>query len=143
MTNETYPVLMQWTGQLEYVKIMEIRNENCGRRSGRLSEPFASRMGWFDYDRLLRKGKAESQGFTIYTFDFWNSNGTAEIAKYERLYRMKADRFRFGTELQENAYRERLGLPESGNLRKLDIEKAFKMAAKRVHPDVGGTDYSC
>jgi len=140
MTDETYPVLKQLTGHLEYVKIIKIRNEKFGNRSGLLSEPFASRMGWFDYDRLLGKGKAEGQGFTIYTFDFWNSNGAAEIAKYERLYGRKADRFRFGTDLQEKAYRERLGLPESGNLRKLDVEKAYKMAAKRIHLDVGGTD---
>ena len=140
MTDERFPILKQWTGELDYVKIAEIRNENYGGRSGRLVEPFASRMGWFDYDRLLRKGRAEGQGFTIYTLEFWNSNGKAEIEKYKKLHGRKADRFRFANNPHETAYRQRLGLPEFGNLRKSDIEQAFKKAAKRIHPDVGGSD---
>jgi hypothetical protein len=67
---DEYPVLTQLRGALNYAKIAEIRNDKYAR-AARLAEPFGSRMGWFNYSDLLKRGRAESQGFTVYTRDFW------------------------------------------------------------------------
>ena len=41
---------------------------------------------------------------------------------------------------KEDEYRRLLKLPTAGALLKSEIEQAFKMAAKRSHPDLGGSN---
>jgi len=137
MTDEEYPVLTQFRGSLDYAKIAEVRNDKYGR-SGRLAEPFGSRMGWFSYDDLLKHGRAESQGFCVYTANFWKSNRDAEIERYMKQWFPKGP-FQSATDSKEAEYRRLLALPSASALLKSEIEQAFKIAARRAHPDAGGS----
>lgn len=138
MTDEDYPVLTQFRGTLDYAKIAEIRNGKHGR-DARLAEPFGSRMGWFSYDNLEKRGRAESQGFTVYTTDFWKSNRDSEIARYMKQWFPKGP-FQAVTDTREAEHRSLLALPDTGALLKSEIEQAFKLLARRAHPDAGGSN---
>jgi hypothetical protein len=81
MHEEEYPVLTQFRGKLDYAKIAQVREDKWGR-SAVLAEPFGSQMGWFSYADLLQKGRAESQGYTVYTQHFWKSNRDKELTRY-------------------------------------------------------------
>jgi hypothetical protein len=135
-TNEEYPVLRQFRGTLDYAKIAQIRDDKHGR-AAQLAEPFGSKMGWFNYDDLLKRGRAESQGFTVYTPEFWKANRNAEIERYMKRWFPKGP---FHSAPNEAEYRRLLALPDSGALLKSEIEQAYKVAAKRSHPDAGGSN---
>jgi hypothetical protein len=139
LTDEEYPVLTQFRASLDYAKIAEVRNDKHGR-SGRLAEPFGSRMGWFSYDDLLKKGRAESQGITVYTANYWKSNRDAEIERCVKEWYPKKGLFQSATDSKEAEHRRLLALPSAGPLLKSEILQAFKIAARRVHPDAGGSD---
>jgi hypothetical protein len=97
-------------------------------------------MGAFDFDALLQKGRAESQGYTIYTSEFWNSNRDSEIRKYRKALSRKSPFFEAPAETNEVEYRRLLGLPSDGALLVSEIEAAFRIRAKDVHPDAGGSE---
>jgi hypothetical protein len=97
-------------------------------------------MGWFVYDDLLKRGKAESQGFTVYTPDFWKANRNTEIERCMKQWFSKRDLFAAVTDTKEVEHRRMLGLPENGAVLKSEIEQAYRVAARRAHPDVGGSD---
>jgi hypothetical protein len=107
-----------------------------------LAEPFGSRMGWFSYDDLRKKGRAESQGFTVYTTEFWKANRDAEIERYMKQWMPKEPKglFQTAADSKEAEYRRLLELPSAGVLLKSEIEQAFKIAARRTHPDAGGSN---
>ncbi len=97
-------------------------------------------MGWFAYDGLLKQGKAESQGFTVYSREFWQANRDAEITRYMKSWFPKGPMFEAVTDTNEVEHRRLLGLPEKGAVLKSEIEQAYKIAARRAHPDAGGSD---
>jgi hypothetical protein len=133
-TEEEYPVWNQFRGKLDYAKVGQIRNDRYGR-SACLVEPFGSRMGWFNYDALLRHGRAESQGYTVYTPDCWKSDRERAISNFTKNNRF----FALAADPKEGEYRRALALPAAGALLKSEIEQAFKIKAKRAHPDAGGS----
>jgi len=79
-----YPVLTQFNGKVDYVRIGEVRKNTYYGRSAFLAEPFGSRMGAFNYDDLLNNGRAESAGYTVYLPDFWEANQESELEKYSK-----------------------------------------------------------
>jgi hypothetical protein len=137
MHDEEYPVLTQFKGKLDYSKIGQLRPDKWGR-SACLAEPFGSKMGWFNYEDLLQKGRAESQGYTVYTADCWNSNRDAEITKYMKQWFPKGP-FAVARDANEIDHRRLLGLPTAGALLKSEIEQAFRIRARNAHPDSGGS----
>jgi len=137
--DQEYPVMKQFKGTLHYAKVAEIRNDKYGR-SAKLAEPFGTPMGWFVYDDLLKRGKAESRGFTVYTPEFWQANRDTEITRYMKSWFPKGLTFEAVTDTKEVEHRRLLGLPEKGAVLKSEIEQAYKIGARRAHPDVGGSD---
>jgi hypothetical protein len=137
--DQGYPVLTQFRGTLDFAKVARIWNDKHGR-SAVLAEPFGSRMGTFGYDDLLKRGKAESQGFTVYTLEFWKANRDTEITRYMKSWFPKETTFAAVTDTKEVEHRRLLELPENGAVLKSKIEQAYKIAAKRAHPDAGGSD---
>jgi hypothetical protein len=95
-------------------------------------------MGWFSYEDLLQKGRAESQGYTVYTADFWNSNRDTEITKYMKQWFPKG-LFAVAADANEIDGRRLLELPTTGALLKSEIEQAFRIRARHAHPDSGGS----
>jgi hypothetical protein len=137
-TNDEYPILTQFRGTLNYAKVAETRDGKHGREV-RLAEPIGSRMGWFNYDDFLSRGLAESQGFVVYTPEFWKARRSAEIERIMKRWFPKGP-FHSPANANEAEYRRLLELPETGLLLKSEIEQAFKVAAKRGHPDAGGSN---
>jgi hypothetical protein len=135
--DEEYPVMTQFRGTLDYAKIAQVRDDRHGQ-SAMLAEPFGSRMGWFNYTDLLQRGRAESQGFTVYTPDFWKANRNAEIERYMKQWFSKGPFQSIAAD--EAEHRLLLALPDTGALLKSEIEQAFKIAARRAHPDAGGSN---
>lgn len=133
---EEYPVVTQFSGTLDYAKIAQTRDDKYGP-SAMLAEPFGSRMGWFNYTDFLKNGRADSRGFTVYTPDYWKANRDAEI---KRCAKKQWVRWPQSVASDEAHYRHLLGLPDTGPLLKSEIDQAFKIAAKRAHPDVGGSN---
>jgi hypothetical protein len=138
MHDEEYPVLTQFRGKLDYVKIAELRDDKWGR-SALLAEPFGSRMGWFSFEDLLRGGRAESQGYKIYTEEFWKSNRDAEIARCLKQWFPQGP-FVPAADANEAEHRRLIALPTTGVLLKSEIERAFKICARSAHPDSGGSN---
>jgi hypothetical protein len=97
-----------------------------------------SKMGWFGYDKFLQNGYAESQGYTVYRKDFWDANRDTEIRKYRQRYSPKGHLWIQPTSTKLD-YRRLLGLPETGELLKSEIEQAFRVHARNVHPDHEGS----
>ncbi|HEY1361788.1 MAG TPA: hypothetical protein VGF60_06050 [Xanthobacteraceae bacterium] len=52
----------------------------------------------------------------------------------------KRDLFAAVTDSNEAEHRQLLGLPDTGALLKSEIAQAYKVAARRAHPDAGGSD---
>jgi hypothetical protein len=136
--DQEYPVVTQFRGELNYAKIADVRPAKWGRVA-RLAEPFGSKMGPFNYEDLLNKGRAENQGYTVYTTEFWKSNRDVEIRKYMKMWFPKG-LFEHETNVEEIGHRRVLQLPNGGALLKSEIEQAVKLCAKSAHPDAGGSD---
>jgi hypothetical protein len=55
-------------------KIFEVIQKKHGR-VGRLEEPFGSKMGLFDLERLINEGKSESFDFYVFLPARWDKAG--------------------------------------------------------------------
>ena len=140
MTDDTeYPVLTNYRGTLDFAKVARIWNDKYGR-SAVLAEPFGSRMGTFSYEDLLKRGRAESQGFTTYTPEFWKANRDAEITRTNKQWFPKGVMGEAVANSKESEHRRLLGLPDKGGLLKSEVEQAYKATARRAHPDAGGSE---
>ncbi|MGO9390242.1 J domain-containing protein [Rhodoblastus sp.] len=100
-----------------------------------LAEPFDEKIGWFELMPLLKNGRVEARrDVMIFSPEQW------EIEKCELMARPKPERAApWGVSLHQ-AHRLTLGLPPNGPLSEDGIRNAFRRAAKKAHPDVGGSD---
>jgi len=120
-------------------------------RKAKLEPPFDKKVGWFDLNRLTKNGRADSQGYQIYSKERWKAEGKKVRADYaakpgstpfkrqlsENLSRKLGRAFGGGsTDIKE---RRMLGLPEIGDFSKVDLEERRRATLKQAHPDKGGS----
>jgi hypothetical protein len=130
--DQEYFVWNRFHGVGDAAKIETIEQAKHGHKA-RMAEPFGSKMGWFSYEDLIRAGRAESQGFTVYTWERWQADRHSEMERHSKR------KFTTWPEADNVEHRKVLGLPASGPLLTAEIERACRRLAKQAHPDAGGT----
>jgi hypothetical protein len=89
---------------------------------GRLAGRFQDRFGWIKIRKLDSPGCIEVGVYKIMSPEYWRINETKLRQKYEK----------------QIPFRICLELPATGRITLDHINQAFRQAAKREHPDVGG-----
>jgi hypothetical protein len=103
-------------------------------RTARLGEPYANR-GWFDLDELERRGRVAIGGIVVLSPEQWEIDREALHQKFSKV------RFAEWPSAPDDAeHRKLLNLPARGPLYRLEIERAYRVAAKTSHPDGGGSE---
>ena len=69
----------------------------------------------------------------------WTSRSNIDAQPDVRCENSKGHAFQSVTDSKEAEYHQLLALPVAGALLQSEIEQAFKIAATRAHPDVGGS----
>ena len=102
--------------------------------NGFLAPPHDEHVGAFSLTALSTRGFHDTRGFLICTPAYWAAHEAAIRARPSPNGILS-----FGSPSgSERAERTLLGLPTFEDLSATQIEKAFRVMTKKVHPDVGG-----
>lgn len=145
---------MIWNGVYGIVDTVTIRRVEIvsDRRDAWLDDPY-DMVGPFSLDKLEAEGKINFAACTVMSRQRWKEEQVnlrqeslkkrrfAQEQMYEDIHRYNQQREVFSSYQvhNEKAHRKLLNLPIEGDLASTQIKAAFRIIAKKAHPDVGGS----
>lgn len=138
-----------WNGSIGIRDFVTIGRIDADERIAWLEAPY-DRVGPFSLDELTVNGLIRFAACVVMSRQRWQ-NDREELYRVSRMRRQEAQQT-FLDELERHNRRKRntmhciekehrilLGLPEDGTLEISQIRSAYRRAAKKSHPDAGGS----